>query len=113
MELGDVAAERGREVWDRATTLPAVAFAWDDYGRGWASVSTGPVVTKALWTDADFDAMGWHDNAVHAIALEPASDDPGSLLLDIDYIVEWEPSAVPHGLLSFWVCPATLIFHQA
>jgi len=76
-------------------------------------MSTGPIVTKALWTDADFDAMGWHDNAVHAIALEPAPDDPGSLLLDIDYIVEWEPCAVPQGLLSFWICPATLIFHQA
>lgn len=76
-------------------------------------MSTGPVVTKALWTDADFDAMGWHDNAVHAIALEPASDDPGSLLLDIDYIVQWEPCAVPGRLLNFWVSPATLIFHDA
>ena len=34
-------------------------------------MSTGPAVSKALWTDADFETMGWHDNAVHAIALEP------------------------------------------
>jgi hypothetical protein len=76
-------------------------------------MSNGPAVTKTLWTDADFDTMGWHDNAVHAIALKPAPNDPGSLLLDIDYIVEWGPCAVPGGSLSFWVCPATLVFHRA
>jgi len=76
-------------------------------------MSTGPAVSKALWTDADFETMGWHDNAVHAIALEPAEDHPGSILLDIDYIVEWGPCSVPGGSLSFWVSPATLIFHQA
>jgi hypothetical protein len=54
------------------------------------------------------------DNAVHAIAFEPTPHDPGSLLLDIDYIVQWEPpSAEPGGLLSFWVSPATLVFHKA
>jgi len=46
-------------------------------------------VGKTVWTDADFETMGWHDNAVHAIAVEPAPPHPGSLLLDIDYIVEW------------------------
>lgn len=76
-------------------------------------MSTEPTVAKAVWTDADFDGMGWHDNAVHAIALEPAQNDPGSLLLDIDYITEWGPCAVPGGLLTFWVSPATLVFHQA
>jgi hypothetical protein len=80
---------------------------------GRPSMSTEPAVAKPLWTDADFETMGWHDNAVHAIALEPAPDDPGSLLLDIDYITEWGPCAVPGGPLTFWVCPATLVFHQA
>ena len=32
-------------------------------------MSDGLAVTKTVWTDADFAAMGWHDNAVHAIAL--------------------------------------------
>jgi hypothetical protein len=54
-------------------------------------MSIQPVVAKTIWTDADFDAMGWHDNAVHAIALEPVPSDPGRLLLDIDYILEWVP----------------------
>ncbi len=76
-------------------------------------MSTEPTVAKAVWTDADFDVMGWHDNAVHAIALEPVPDDPGSLLLDIDYITEWGPCAVPGGLPTFWVSPATLVFHRA
>jgi hypothetical protein len=45
-------------------------------------MSTGPAVAKTVWTE-------WHDNAVHAVALEPALPDPGRLLLDLDYIVEW------------------------
>jgi hypothetical protein len=76
-------------------------------------MSDRPAVAKAVWTDADFEAMGWHDNAVHAIAVEPAPPHPGSLLLDIDYIVEWVRRPEPGGLLSSWVCPATLVFHQA
>jgi len=76
-------------------------------------MSGGPAVGKTVWTDADFETMGWHDNAVHAIAVEPAPPHPGSLLLDIDYIVEWVRRPGPGGLLSSWVCPATLVFHQA
>jgi hypothetical protein len=53
--------------------------------------STEPTVAKTIWTDADFDAMSWHDNAVHAVAFEPQPSDPRRLLLDIDYIVEWVP----------------------
>jgi hypothetical protein len=30
-------------------------------------MSAPPTVAKTIWTDADFDAMDWHDNAVHAI----------------------------------------------
>jgi hypothetical protein len=76
-------------------------------------MSAQPVVAKTIWTDADFDAMNWHDNAVHAIALEPAPSDPGRLLLDIDYIVQWVPPEAPATTLSFWICPATLVFDQA
>ena len=76
-------------------------------------MSTGPAVDKTVWTQADFDAMGWHDNAVHAVALEPVPDHPGRLLLDLDYIVEWVPAEPPAATLSFWICPATLVFDQA
>ena len=82
------------------------------FTRGYG-MSTQPEVAKSIWTDADFDAMGWHDNAVHAVALEPAPSDPGRLLLDIDYIVEWVPPEAPATTLSFWICPATLVFDRA
>jgi len=77
-------------------------------------MSTGPAVAKAVWTEADFDAMDWHDNAIHAVAVEPVPDHPGRLLLDLDYIVGGilpEPPATT--TLSFWICPATLVFDEA
>jgi hypothetical protein len=76
-------------------------------------MNTSPAVAKTVWTDADFDQMNWHDNEVHAIALEPALPEPGRLLLDIDYIVQWVPPQPPSRLLSFWICPATLVFDPA
>jgi hypothetical protein len=76
-------------------------------------MSTGPAVVKAVWTDADFDAMDWHDNAMHAVALEPVPDHPGRLLLDLDNIVEWVAPEPPATTLSFWICPATLAFDRA
>jgi len=46
---------------------------------------------KSVWSYADFEMMGWHDNAVHGWAWEPW--DPGrpgenALVLDLDYIVD-------------------------
>jgi hypothetical protein len=76
-------------------------------------MSTGPAVVKTVWTDADFGAMDWHDNAIHAVALEPVPDHPGRLLLDLDYIVEWVAPEAPATTLSFWICPATLVFDRA
>jgi hypothetical protein len=64
---------------------------------------------KALWSDADFDVMGWHDATVHAIAFEE-SDDRAALLIDLDYIVRWiEPQPLSRSF-SFLVAPATLVF---
>jgi hypothetical protein len=76
-------------------------------------MSTGPTLAKTAWTQADFDQMSWHDNEVHAIAIEPAPPEPGRLLLDIDYIVQWVPPQAPFRLISFWICPATLVFDPA
>src|SRR5690348_9572503 len=45
---------------------------------------------KAVWTDGDFDTMGWHDASVHAIAFhEEEHGAQDALLLDLDYIVRW------------------------
>lgn len=76
-------------------------------------MSDGAAVGKTTWTEADFDAMGWHDNAIHAVAVEQLPDAPGRLLLDLDYIVEWVPPEVPACPLSFRICPATLVFDPA
>ena len=76
-------------------------------------MSTEPDVAKAVWTEADFDAMSWHDNAIHAVAVEPVPDHPGRLLLDLDYIVGGILPEPPATRVSFWICPATLVFDEA
>jgi hypothetical protein len=54
-------------------------------------VNSGPTIPleKATWTDANFDRMGWHDAALHALPIESSPPYPGRLQLDIDYIVKW------------------------
>jgi hypothetical protein len=71
----------------------------------------GPL--KPVWTDADFASMGWHDSAIHGLAVEPASPYPGRLLIDLDYIIDWVHPCEPGGSFKFWVSPATLVFDQA
>ena len=46
-------------------------------------MSTRPALGKTVWTDADFGELSWHDNEVHAIALEPALPEPGRLRFTI------------------------------
>jgi hypothetical protein len=74
----------------------------DDQGHG---------LEKYLWTDADFDRMGWHDCYIHAFTsiIEP-DELRFEFLLDIDYIVRWVVPDPPTGELYFWVAPATLVF---
>ena len=55
-------------------------------------MSNGAAMGNTTWTEADFDAMGWHDNAVHAVAVEQLPDAPGRLLLDLDYKARGSPS---------------------
>jgi len=73
---------------------------------------------KSVWTDADFERMGWHDCPIHAIAFD--SDDikiennlilsAGSLVFDIDYIFKWIHPEKEDGCYSFWIAPCTLMF---
>ncbi|HEY7136522.1 MAG TPA: hypothetical protein VIB48_15815 [Acidimicrobiia bacterium] len=84
-----------------------------DYGDRNMTSEPQPKLEKAEWTAADFDAMGWHDNAVHALAFEPALPHPGRLLVDLDYIIEWVKPAPPDSAFKFWICPATLVFDAA
>jgi len=62
---------------------------------------------KSVWTEEDFDRMGWHDATVHAFAFEP---DRWEFLLDLDYILKWVRPAESEASFSFWSAPATLVF---
>ncbi|NHA06636.1 hypothetical protein G7092_22720 [Mucilaginibacter sp. HC2] len=60
---------------------------------------------KTLWTDTDFDVMGWHDCPVHALSF----DDEDRFLLDIDYMFEWVLKKNKRNYL-FRISPCTLVF---
>lgn len=62
---------------------------------------------KSVWTEADFEAMGWHDATIHAIALPKETFE---LVLDIDYILKWVDPTEGQTHYRFWVSPATLVF---
>jgi len=59
---------------------------------------------KKIWTDADFDKMGWHDNQIYKIRLTE------DLEMDIDYIFKWNQPDLEGLPFTFWVAPATLVF---
>ncbi len=62
------------------------------------------ILEKEIWTDSDFDIMGWHDNRIYKISF---SED---LELDIDYIFQWNKPDLEGLAYTFWVAPATLVF---
>lgn len=61
---------------------------------------------RTIWTNEDFEEMGWHDSYVHAVSF-PTSDN--GLSLDLDYLFKW---VVNHetNLFDFWVSPCILTF---
>jgi hypothetical protein len=60
---------------------------------------------KGLWTEEDFDTMGWHDSIVYAISFGGNFE----LLFDIDYIFKWVLTGKTY---HFWVSPCTLVFEN-
>ncbi|HEX8430100.1 MAG TPA: hypothetical protein VF625_02390 [Longimicrobium sp.] len=67
------------------------------------------VLEKAVWTDADFEEMGWHDVPIHATAYLSELDE---IAFDIDYILKWVNPAAGETFYSFWIAPATLVFEN-
>lgn len=61
---------------------------------------------KSIWTEADFEKMGWHDCRIYKIRL---TDD---LEMDIDYILKWNKPEIEGLPFTFWVAPATLVFKE-
>ena len=64
-------------------------------------------IEKAIWTEIDFDQMGWHDVHIHAVAFRP---DTYELLLDIDYMFAWVNPEKEEKHYTFWMSPCTLVF---
>ncbi|RZM05385.1 MAG: hypothetical protein EOO88_54935, partial [Pedobacter sp.] len=61
---------------------------------------------KSVWTDLDFDVMGWHDCSIYKYQLID-----GRLKFDVDYIFEWVNPAYTGMPYTFWIAPATWVFH--
>jgi hypothetical protein len=70
---------------------------------------TNADIEKPVWTEADFEQMGWHDVHVHAVAFRPQIFE---LWLDMDYIFRWVDPHDGETHYSFWVAPATLVFEN-
>ena len=66
-------------------------------------------IEKTLFTEQDFDSMGWHDNPIHAVAFGPAARE---VSFDIDYILKWEQPLPGEKHYRFWISPATLVFED-
>ena len=64
---------------------------------------------KWIWTETDFERMGWHDSKIYALAFSPETFE---LLLDIDYIFEWIKPELGETNFKFWTAPATLAFQN-
>jgi len=60
---------------------------------------------KTLWSDQDFENMGWHDCRLFAISF----GENFRLLFDIDYIFKWVTAG---RTFKFWVSPCTLVFEN-
>jgi len=67
-------------------------------------------LSKSVWSDADFEEMGWHDATVHGLYVQETDDVLPRLLFDLDYIVQWVHPARGEKHFRFWISPATLVF---
>jgi hypothetical protein len=59
---------------------------------------------RQIWTDKDFEQMGWHDCRIYKMHVSK------DLELDIDYIFKWNQPELEGLPFTFWVAPATLVF---
>jgi hypothetical protein len=61
---------------------------------------------KLVWSESDFEMMGWHDCPIYGIHLAD------NVAFDIDYIFKWVLNEQDRNY-EFWISPATLVFEQA
>lgn len=65
-------------------------------------------IEKTLWTENDFETMGWHDSMIYAITFNPDFE----FIIDIDYIFKWVHPQEGETHFKFWVSPCTLVFEN-
>lgn len=71
------------------------------------------ILEKSIWTQDDFNDMGWHDANIYGMIIEKGEEPwQADLIFDIDYIFEWVHPIPPQEYFSFWVAPCTLIFKE-
>jgi len=61
---------------------------------------------KWIWTEQDFQDMGWHDATVYGFKMHE------NLEFDLDYIFKWNEPEVEGFFFTFWVAPCTLVFER-
>lgn len=64
---------------------------------------------KWIWSEEDFDEMGWHDCKIFGISPGPGED---QLSLDVDYIWKWVHPSEGENFFKFWISPVTLVFEN-
>lgn len=68
---------------------------------------------KSIWTQDNFEEMGWHDADIYRFTIAKSEDKwAADFLLDIDYIFNWVKPILPKQSFTFWVAPCTLIFRE-
>ena len=65
---------------------------------------------KAIWSEADFGQMGWHDVLIWGMLANP---DSFEYLFDLDYIFKWVHPKEEETVFSFWIAPVTMVFYRA
>jgi len=64
---------------------------------------------KWIWSEKDFEKMGWHDCHIHSLAFYPEKFE---LALDLDYIFKWVEPKKGETHYKFWVAPVTMVFEN-
>src|SRR4051812_39017845 len=72
-------------------------------------MATQYLLEKSLWTENDFESMGWHDSTIHAMAFLHTSFE---IALDLDYIFSWVKPRGDGEPYQFWISPTTLVFEN-
>ena len=60
---------------------------------------------KNIWTEKDFETMGWHDCRIYSISLP---NEKYELIFNIDYIFSWEKFSEVDS--KYLVSPCKLVF---